>query len=143
MHCKRLHKMKDLHGVCTVFARGAHTTSPRRSRRPHSVLHSVLSNTLWKRQTRAFVPSMLKRNAAAWCCKWFYSVCTAFARRCWRLHSAHLGVLQFFKRCGKAVRMPLWCDRSFKMTFTKKWIFLLFGHTRMHRSCRSLLNVVK
>ena len=58
----------------------------------------------------AFVLSMPKINAAAWRSRRLHSVSTAFAQRCWRLHSAHLGVLQFLKRCGNAVRTPLWCD---------------------------------
>ena len=88
MYCKRLLQMQKTPQRC----------------------HSVLSNTLWKRQAAAFVLSMLKINAAAWRSRRLHSVCTAFAQRCWRLHSAHLGVLQFFKRCGNAVRTPLWCD---------------------------------
>jgi len=96
-------------------ARGALTTRPRRSRRPHS----VLSNTPWKRQAAAFVLSMLKVNAASWRSRRLHSVLTAFAQRCWRLHSAHLGVLHFFKRCVNAVRTPLWCDRGFNLTFTR------------------------
>jgi len=105
MHCKRLLQIQNLHGVFTAWTR-ALTTRPRRSRRPHSVCHSVLSNTLWKRQDAAFVLSMLKVNAAAWRSRRLHSVCTAFARRCWHLHSAHLGVLQFvgtlWERCKDA-----------------------------------------
>jgi len=47
---------------------------------------------------------MLKINAAAWRSRRLHRVSTAFAQRCWRLHSAHLGVLQFFKRCVNAVK---------------------------------------
>ena len=90
--------MQNLHGVFTACTRRAHsahgaledpTALPQRC-------HSVLSNTLWKRQAVAFVLSMLKVNAAAWRSRRLHSVSTAFAQRCWRLHSAHLGVLQFF-----------------------------------------------
>ena len=100
MHCKRLLQMQNVHGVFTACTR--------RSRRPHKVLF----NTLWKRQAAAFVLSMLKINAAGWRSRRLHSVSTAFPQRCWRLHSAHLDVLQFFKRCGNAVRTPLWCDRG-------------------------------
>jgi len=46
------------------------TTRPQRC-------HSVLSNTLWKRQAAAFVLSMFKINAAAWRSRRLHSVCTA------------------------------------------------------------------
>jgi len=68
--------------------------------------HSVLSNTLWKRQAAAFVLSMLKVNAAAW--------------RSRRLHSVYTALLAFAQRAPRrsaiflnAVRTPLWCDRGF------------------------------
>jgi len=62
--------------------------------------HSVLSNTLWKRQAVAFVLSMFKVNAAAWRSRRLHNVSIAFAQRCWRLHSAHPRVLHFFKVLG-------------------------------------------
>ena len=60
VHCKRLLQMQNLHGAFTAWTRRAHNapTTPQRC-------HSVLSNTLWKRQAAAFVLSMLKVNAAA------------------------------------------------------------------------------
>jgi len=104
------------------FTRRLYSVHTARSQRAHGALedptalpqrcHSVLSNTLWKRQAAAFVLSMLKVNAATWRSRRLHSVSTAFPQRCWRLHSAHLGVLQFFKRYGNAVRTPLWCDRD-------------------------------
>jgi len=100
-HCKR-------HTPNAEFTRRLYSVNTARSQRAHGALedpqrcHSVLSNTLRKRQAAAFVLSMLKVNASVW----RSSVSTAFAQRCWRLHSAHLGVLQFFqtlwKRCKDA-----------------------------------------
>jgi len=88
------------------FTRRLYSVHAARSQRAHGALedptalpqrcHSVLSNTLWKRQAVAFVLSMPEVNAAAWRSRRLHSVSTAFAQRCWRLHSAHLGVLQFF-----------------------------------------------
>jgi len=49
--------------------------------------HSVLSNTLWKRQAAAFVLSMLKVNATA---------C-----RSWRLHSVSTALLAFAQRAPR------------------------------------------
>jgi len=47
-------------------------------------------------------------------------------QRCWRLHSAHLGDLQFLKRCGNAVRTPHWCDMGFKyITMSEKYAVLV------------------
>ena len=42
------------------------------------------------------------------------------------MHSAHFGVLHFFKRCGNAVRTPLWCDRGLTGDFVAR--NLGFGH---------------
>jgi len=84
------------------FTRRLYSVHAARSQRAHGALEDptalphVLSNTLWKRQATAFVLSMPKVNAAAWRSRRLHSVSTAFAQRCWRLHSAHLGVLQFF-----------------------------------------------
>jgi len=88
------------------FTRRLYIVLAVRSQRAHGALenptalpqryHNALSNTLWKRQAAAFVLSMLKINAAAWRSMRSHSVSTAFAQRCSRLHSAHLGVLQFF-----------------------------------------------
>jgi len=101
--------MHLIHKASLQRAHGALTTRPQRT---HGDLedpqrcHSVLSNTLWKRQAAAFVLSMLKVKAAAWRSMRLHSVSTAFAQRCWSLHIAHLGVLQFFKtlweRCKDA-----------------------------------------
>jgi len=58
--------------------------------------------------TGALVLSMLKINAAAWRSRRLHSVSTAllaFAQRAPRRSD-------FFKRCGNAVRTPLWCDRG-------------------------------
>jgi len=49
--------------------------------------HSVLSNTQWKRQTAAFVLTMLKINAAA--------------RRARRLHSVSTALLAFAQRAPR------------------------------------------
>jgi len=98
-HCKRPTPNAE-------FTRRLYSVHTARSQRAHGALedptalpqlcYSVLSNTLWKRQVAAFVLSMLKVNAAAWRSRRMHSVSTAFAQRCWRLHSAHRGVLQFF-----------------------------------------------
>jgi len=61
----------------------------------------MLSNTLRKRQAAAFVLSMLKINAAEWRSRRLL----AFAQRAPQRSA-------FFKRCGKAVSTPLWCDRG-------------------------------
>jgi len=123
IHCKRRIQIQDLQGVCTACTR--------RSRRPHSVAtalpkrpRSALSNTLCKRQAAAFVLSMFKINAAAWRSRRLHSVFTAFPQRCWRLHSAHLGDLRLFERCGNAVRAPLLCDRDYSKLPTTPETFL-------------------
>jgi len=115
MNCKRLLQMHE-------FTRRLYSVHAARSQRAHGALenptalpqrsHSVLSNTLWKRQAAGFVLSMPKINAAAWRSRRLHSISTAFAQRCWRLHIAHLGVRHFFKRCVNAVRTPLWFDRG-------------------------------
>jgi len=113
MHCKRPSPSAE-------FTWRLYTVHTARSQRAHGALedptvlpqrcHSVLSNTPWKRQAAAFVLRALKVNATAWRFMRLQTVTTAFAQHCWRLHTAHLGVLRFFKRCGNAVRTPLWCD---------------------------------
>jgi len=84
------------------------TALPQRSR-------SALFNTLCKRQAAAFIWSMLKTNAAAWRSRRLHSAHTARTQPWWRLHSAHLGDLEFLERCGNAVRTPLWCDRGLSL----------------------------
>ena len=108
-HCKRLLQMHNLHGVFTACTKSAHNEPTALKKTPQRC-HSVLSNTLCKRQASAFVLSMPKKRR-------LHRVSTAFAQRCWRMHSAHLGVLHFFKYCGNAVRTPLWCDRGFTGKF--------------------------
>jgi len=76
------------------FTRRLYSVHAARSQRAHGALedptalpqrcHSVLSNTLWKRQAAAFVLSMLKIIAAAWRFRRLHNVCTAllaFAQR--------------------------------------------------------------
>ena len=65
MHCKRLLQMQNLHGVITACTRPAHNAPTALLKTPQRC-HSMLSNTLWKRQAAAFVLSMHKINAAAW-----------------------------------------------------------------------------
>jgi len=64
IHCILLLQMQDLHDILQR-ARGAPTTRPRGSKRPHSVAtvlpqrcHSALSNTLCERHVAAFILSM-------------------------------------------------------------------------------------
>ena len=115
MHCKRPTPNAE-------FIRRLYSVHTARSQRAHGALedptalpqrcHRVLSNTLWKRQAAAVVLSMLKVNAAAWRSGRLHSVPQ-------RLHSV-AGVCtertsafcNFLKRCGNAVRTPLWCDRG-------------------------------
>jgi len=112
-HCKRPTPK-------TEFTRRLYSVHTARSQRAHGALedstalpqrcHSVLSNTLWKRQAAAFVLSMLKINATTWRSRRLHSVCTAllaFSQRAPRRSAI------FFKRCVNAVRTPLWCDRGF------------------------------
>jgi len=113
MHFNTNLKYKNTNN-CKVY--GVHAARPQRA---HGALedpttlpqrcHSVLSNSLCKRQAAAFVLSMFKISAAAWRSRRLHSVSTAllaFARR-----SAI-----YFKRCENAVRTPLWCDRG--LTYT-------------------------
>ena len=97
-HCKR--PTPNVEFTRRLYS--VHTARSQRSRRPHSV---ATANTLWKRQAAAFVLSMLKENAAAWRSRRMHSVagvCTARTST----------FCNFFKRCGNAVRTPLWCDRD-------------------------------
>jgi len=105
-----------------------HTTFPQRPcvftarKQLLQLVHSA--HTLWKRQAAAFVLSMLKIDAATWRSRWLHSVSTEFPQRCWHLHSAHLGVLQFFltlcERCKDATLV--W--QGFQ--WNGIWYFLLF-----------------
>ena len=81
MHCKRQLQMQNLHDVFTACTRRAYNAPTALYNTPQRC-HSVLSNTLWKRQAAAFVMSILKVNAAAWRSMRLHSVSTAFARRC-------------------------------------------------------------
>ena len=74
---------------------------------------------------------VLKINAVAWRSMRLHSIFTAFPRRGWRLHSAHLGDLQFFKRCGNAVRRRVWCDRGLNFLFCNVCVSY-----RSHTNCR-------
>jgi len=108
IHFKRLLQMQNLHGVFTARSQRAHDALKDPTTLPHRC-HSMLSNTLWKRQAAAFVLSMLKVNNAAWRSRRLHSVSTAllaFAQRAPRRSA-------IFKRCGNAVRTPLWCDRGY------------------------------
>ena len=102
IHCKRLLQIQNLHGVFTVCTRRAQN-APRALLKTPQRCHSVLFDTLWKRQAAEFVFRMLKINTTAWRSRRLH---VAFPQRCWRLHSAHLGVLQFYKtlweRCKDA-----------------------------------------
>ena len=95
--------MQNLHGVFTVCTQRAHNEPTALWKTPQRC-HSVLSNTLWKRQAAAFVLSMLKVNAAAWRSRPLHSVSSAFAQRCWRLHSVAgvcTALLAFAQRCWR------------------------------------------
>jgi len=87
LHCKRPTPNAE-------FTQRLYSVHTARSQRAHDALedpialpqrcHSVLSNTLWKRQAAAFVLSMFRVNAAAWRSRRLYSVSTAlltFAQR--------------------------------------------------------------
>ena len=74
------------------------------------VIFNVNETSLFRKQNTC----QHKINAAARRSRRLHSVSIAFPQRCWRLHSAHLGDLHFLKRCGNAVRTPLWCDMGFK-----------------------------
>ena len=61
MHCKRQLQMQNSHGVFTACTRRAHNAPTALKSTPQRC-HSMLSNTLWKRQAAAFVLSMLKKG---------------------------------------------------------------------------------
>jgi len=115
------------------FTRRLYSVHAARSQRAHGALedpqrcHSVLSNTLCKRQAAAFVLSMPKINAATRRSRRLHSVSTAFAQRCWRLHSAHLGVLQFFKtlweRCKDATLVWQGFYTQSRLSQSEDWLF--------------------
>jgi len=99
--------------VWTLYGR-CEDVVQQRSKRPHSVATTSLRRAVKHAVLKPSrgVLSMFKIKATAWRTRRLHSVFTAFPQRCWRLHSAHLGEVQLFKRCGNAVRTPLWCDRA-------------------------------
>ena len=76
MHCNSLLQMQNLHNVFTACTRRTHNAPTALYKTPQ-LCHSMLSNTLWKRQDAAFVLSMLKINAATWRSRRLHSICTA------------------------------------------------------------------
>ena len=83
--------------------RSAPTTHPRRSRKPHNVataFHIALSNRLCKRRAAAFILSMLKTNAAAWCSRRLLSPHTALLATAQRTRCKDATLVgQGFKYC--------------------------------------------
>ena len=94
------------------FTRRLYSLHTVRSQRAHGALEDptafpqrVCLTRCGNAKPQRFVLSMLKINAAAWHSRRLHSVSTAFAQRRWRVHSAHLGVLQFltlWERCKDA-----------------------------------------
>jgi len=126
-----LRRLNSVHAARPQSAHGAlenPTALPKRS-------HTALSNTLCKRQATSFILSMRKTNAAAWRPFRLHSAHIARTQRCWRLKSAHLGVLQFLEHCENDVKTPLWCDRGFQNKLTKQ---SLLYHTKIMIFCHIL-----
>jgi len=80
MHYNRLLQMQNLHSAFTACTRRAHNAPTALSKTPQRC-HSVLSNTLWKRQAAVFVLSMLKVNAATWRSRRLHSVAGLYTAR--------------------------------------------------------------